>query len=88
MCLKGYDSSFEDVTLSNEEIKIVFSSSKGAKSPSFDNINYRSPGFDDINYHILKPNFHSLLVPLKCIFIVTQEWHISTENEQSWAKHL
>ena len=69
MCLKGYDSSFEDVTLSNEEIKIVFSASKGAKSPSFDNINYRSPGFDDINYHILKPNFHSLLVPLKCIFI-------------------
>ena len=49
MCLKGYYSSFEDVTLSNEEIKTAFSSSKGAKSPSFDTINYRSTGFDDIN---------------------------------------
>ena len=56
--LKGSDSSFEEVTLSDEEIKTVLFSLKGGKSPSF----------DEINYYIVKQNFNSLLVPLKCIF--------------------
>ena len=41
-----------------EEVKIAFFSSKCGKSP----------GFDEINYDIVKQNFNSLLVPLKCIF--------------------
>ena len=56
--LKGSDSSFEDVTLSDEELKTAFLSLKGGKTP----------GFDEINYDIAKQNFNSLLVPLKCIF--------------------
>ena len=56
--LKESDSSFEKVTLPDEEIKTAFFSLKGGKSPSF----------DEINYDIVKQNFNSLLVPLKCIF--------------------
>ena len=56
--LKGSDSSFEEITLSNEEIKTAFFSLKGGKSPDF----------DEINYDIVKQNFDSLLVPLKYIF--------------------
>ena len=56
--LRESNSSFEEVTLSDEEIKTAFFSLKGGKSP----------GFDDINYHIVKQNFNSLLVPLKHIF--------------------
>ena len=37
--LKGSDSSFEEVTLSDEEIKTAFFSLKGGKSPGFDEIN-------------------------------------------------
>ena len=62
MFLKGSDSSFEEVTLSNEEIKIAFFSLKGGKSPSF----------DEINYGIVKENANSLLVLLKCNFYLTQ----------------
>ena len=40
ICLKGFDSSFKEVTLSDEEIKIAFFSLKGGKSPGFDEINY------------------------------------------------
>ena len=58
MYLKESDSSFEKVTLSDEEIKIVFFSLKSGKSPVF----------DEINYDIVKQNFNSLLVPLKYIF--------------------
>ena len=58
MYLKESDSSFEEVTLSDEEIKTAFFSLKG------DNC----PGFDDINYDIVKQNFNSLLVSLKYIF--------------------
>ena len=58
MYLKESDSSFEEVTLSDEEIKTAFFSLKGGKSP----------GFDEINYDIVKQNFNSLLVPLKYIF--------------------
>ena len=58
MYLKGSDSSFEEVTLFDEEIKTAFFSLKGGKSP----------GFDEINYDIVKQNFNSLLVPLKYIF--------------------
>ena len=58
MYLKESDSSFEEVTLSDEEIKTAFFSLKDGKSP----------GFDEINYDIVKQNFNSLLVPLKCIF--------------------
>ena len=58
MYLKGSDSSFENVTLFDEEIKAAFFSFKGGKSP----------GFDEIIYNIVKQNFNSLLVPLKCIF--------------------
>ena len=57
MYLKESDSSFEEVTLSDEEIKTAFFSLKGGKSP----------GFDEINYDIVKQNFNSLLVPLKYI---------------------
>ena len=46
------------LTLSDEEIKTAFFSLKDGKSP----------GFDEINYDIVKQNFNSLLVPLKCIF--------------------
>ena len=56
--LKESDSSFEEVTLSDEEIKTAFFSLTGGKSP----------GFDEINYTIVKQNFNSLLVPLKYIF--------------------
>ena len=58
MYLKESDSSFEEVTLSDEEIKTAFFSLKDGKSP----------GFDEINYDIVKQNFNSVLVPLKCIF--------------------
>ena len=58
MYLKRPDSSFEEVTLSDEEINTAFFSLKGGKSPSF----------DEINCDIVKPNFNSLLVPLKYIF--------------------
>ena len=58
MYLKESDSSFEEVTLSDEEIKTAFFSLKGGKSR----------GFDEINYDIVKQNFNSLLVPLKYIF--------------------
>ena len=58
MYLKGSDSSFEEVTLSDEEIKTAFFSLKGGKSPCF----------DEINYDIVKQNFTSLLVLLKYIF--------------------
>ena len=58
MYLKKSDSSFEEVTLSDGEIKTAFFSLKGSKSC----------GFDDINYDIVKQNFNSLLVPLKYIF--------------------
>ena len=55
MYLKESDSSFEEATLSDEEIKTAFFSLKVGKSP----------GFDEINYTIVKQNFNSLLVPLK-----------------------
>ena len=55
MYLKGSDSSFEEVTLSDEEIKTAFFSLKCGKSP----------GFDEINYDNVKQNFKSLLAPLK-----------------------
>ena len=58
MYLKGSDSSFEEVTLSAEEIKTDFFFLKGGKSS----------GFDEINYNIVNQIFNSLLVPLKCIF--------------------
>ena len=54
---KRSDSSFEGVTLSDEEIKREFSSLKGNKGP----------GFHEINYNV-KQNFNSLSVPLKRIF--------------------
>ena len=54
MYLKGSDSSFEEVTLSGEEIKAAFFSLKAGKSPSF----------DEINCNIVKEIFNSLLVPL------------------------
>ena len=40
MYLKGSDSSFEEVTSSDEEIKTGFFSLKSGKSPGFDEINY------------------------------------------------
>ena len=58
MYLKGSDSSFEEVTLSDEEIKTAFFSLKCGKSP----------GFDEINYDNVKQNFKSLLPSLKWIF--------------------
>ena len=58
MYLKESDNSFEEVTLSDEEIKTAFFSIKGGKCP----------GFDEINYDIVKQNLNSLLVPLKYIF--------------------
>ena len=58
MYLKGSDSCFEEVTLSDEEVKTAFFSLKGGKIP----------GFDEINYDAVKQNFSSLLVPLKYIF--------------------
>ena len=39
MYLKGFDSSFEEVTLSDEEIKTAFFSLRGGKSPGFDEVN-------------------------------------------------
>ena len=64
--------SFEEVTLSDEEIKTAFFFLKAGKNP----------GFDEINYHIVKQNFNSLLVPLKCIFDLSlKSWHLSRENE-------
>ena len=47
---KGSDSSFEEVTLSDTDIKKAFFSLKGDKSP----------GFDQINYDIVKQNFNPL----------------------------
>ena len=58
MYLKGSDSSFEEVTLSDEEIKTAFFSLKSGKTP----------GFDEISYDIVNQNFNSQLVPLKYIF--------------------
>ena len=55
MYLKGSDSSFEEVTLSDEEIKTAFFSLKSGKVLA-------------LIYDIVKQNFNSLLVPLKCIF--------------------
>ena len=40
MYLKKSDSSFEEVTISYEEIKTAFFSLKGGKSPGFDEINH------------------------------------------------
>ena len=40
MYLKESGSSFEEVTLSDEEIKTAFFSLKGGKRPGFDEINY------------------------------------------------
>ena len=58
MYLKESESHLEEVTISDEERKTVFFSlNRGT-----------SPGFDEIKYHIVKQNFNSLLVPLKCIF--------------------
>ena len=58
MYLKRSYSSFEEVTLSDEEIKTVFFSLKGGKSPVL----------DEITYNIVRQSSNSLLVPLKCIF--------------------
>ena len=58
MYLKGSDCFFEEVTLSDEEIKTAFFSLKCDKSP----------GFHKINYDVVKQNFNSLIVPLKLIF--------------------
>ena len=52
MYLKEFDSSFEEVTLSDEEIETAFFSLNSGKSPDF----------DDINHDIVKQNFNSLLV--------------------------
>ena len=61
MYLKGFDSSFEVVTLSDEEIKTAFFSLKGNKSP----------GFDEVNYDNVEQNLNCLLVLLKCIFDIS-----------------
>ena len=58
MYLKGFDRSFEEVNLTDEEIKTAFFFLKGGKSPRF----------DEINYDIVKQKFDSLLASLKCIF--------------------
>ena len=58
MYLKGFGSTFEELTLSDEKIKTAFFSLKSGKSP----------GFDEVNYDIVKKKSNSLLVPLKCIF--------------------
>ena len=58
MYLKGFDRSFEEVNLTDEEIKTAFFFLKGGKSPRF----------DEINYDIVKQKFNSLLASLKCIF--------------------
>ena len=58
MYLKGSDSSFEEVSLSDEELKTSFFSLHGGKRF----------GFDEINYDIVKWNINSLLVPLKLSF--------------------
>ena len=58
MYLKGSESSFEEITLSDEEIKTAFFSLKSGNRP----------GLDETNYDIEKQNCNSLLVPLKCIF--------------------
>ena len=72
MYLKGFDSSFEVVTLSDEEIKTAFFSLKGNKSP----------GFDEVNYDNVEQNLNCLLVLLKCIFdLISQKWHLSRENK-------
>ena len=47
MHYKESDSSFEELTLSDEKIKTAFFSLKGGKSP----------GFHEINYDIVKQNF-------------------------------
>ena len=57
MYLEGSDGSFEEVTLSDEEMKTAFFPLKGGKSP----------GFNEINYNV-KQKFNYLLVPLKYIF--------------------
>ena len=58
MSLKGSGCSFEEATLSNEEIKPAFFSLRGRKSR----------GFDEVNYDIVKQSFKSLLVSLKYNF--------------------
>ena len=58
MYLKGFGSTFEELTLSDEKIKTAFFSLKSGKSP----------GFDEVNYDIVKKKSNSLSVPLKCIF--------------------
>ena len=58
MYLKASDSSFEEVNLSDEEVKTAFFSLKDDKSSRF----------DEINCDIVNQNFNSLLVPLKYIF--------------------
>ena len=58
MYLKESESHLEEVTISDEERKTVFFTLKRGKSPCF----------DEIKYHIVKQNFNTLLVPLKCIF--------------------
>ena len=40
MYLKGFDSFFEEVALSDEEIRTALFSLKGGKSSGFDEINY------------------------------------------------
>ena len=57
MYLEGSDGSFEEVTLSDEEMKTAFFPLKGGKSP----------GLNEINYNV-KQKFNYLLVPLKYIF--------------------
>ena len=49
MYLKGSNSSFEEVPLSDKEIKTAFFSLKGGKNP----------GFDEINYDMVEQNFNS-----------------------------
>ena len=49
MYFKESGSSFEEVILSDEEIKIAFFSLRGDKSP----------GFDEINKDIVKQSFNS-----------------------------
>ena len=50
MCLKGFDSSNEEVILSDEKKRTAVCSLKIGKSP----------GFDEVNYDIVKQNSNSL----------------------------
>ena len=63
MYLKGSDSSFEEVTLYDEEIKTAFCSLEGGKSPSF----------DETDQDTVKQNVNPLLVLLKCIFYLSHK---------------